>query len=184
MLAAQLQKKSNSAARERAAGLLEWLIDFLPSTIPLSAERAIIEDCDDAHALFDQRSELENLLKTAPEALDHIQKEQLAKLDRKMKASALLLFGASKGTLRRQREGRYDRSHWWWYIDDLVREANLACNQKKMLVEYAMPKRTAAVMKVAEARAESIPKSSLAKAAAPRANGRRTKRRKIAASNK
>jgi hypothetical protein len=184
MIATRAQKNSNLAVRERAVGLLEWLIDFLPSTIPPSAERAIIEDCDDVHALFDHRSELEKLLETAPDALNQIQKEKLAELDRKMRAAALLLFGASKGTLRRQREGRYDRSHWWWYIDDLVREANLACNQKKMLVEYARPKSSKTLMKAAEERAEYVPKASLAKAATPRANGRQTKRRKIAASNK
>jgi hypothetical protein len=50
-MTAQSQKNSNHAARKHAAELLEWLIDFLPGTIPRSAEQAIIEDCDDVHAL-------------------------------------------------------------------------------------------------------------------------------------
>ena len=133
---------------------MEWLIAFLPGTIPASAEEAIIEFCDDVHALFDHRSELHLVLEKDPAALKRNQKEKLAQLDREMKASALLLFGASKGTLRRYREGRYDRTHWWWYIDELVRAANLVCNQPKKGVVYAVPAERSTLLKVAEPRAE------------------------------
>ena len=146
-------------AQEQAAELLEWLVDFLPGAIPRSAEQAIIDDCDDVHALFDYRSELQKILDATPEALNQTQKAKLAKLDRDIRAAALLLFGASKGTLRRYREGRYDRSHWWWYIDDLVREANLVCNKMKKGVEYAVPAETGVLLKVAESRAEYKRKS-------------------------
>jgi hypothetical protein len=150
---AQVQKNSTHAAQKQAVELLEWLIDFLPGTIPRSAEQAIIEDCDDVHVLFDQRSELQKILATTPNALNQIQKEKLIKFDQDVRAAALLLFGASKGTLRRYREGRYDRSHWWWYIDDLVREANLVCNKKKKGVEYAVSEEIVTLLKVAEPRA-------------------------------
>jgi hypothetical protein len=153
MLTAHSKQNSKQAVQKRATALLDWLIDFLPGTIPHSAEEAIIDDCDDVHALFDHRSELQKVLETAPEALNQIQKEKLAKLDRDIRAAALLLFGASKGSLRRYREGRYDRSHWWWYIDDLVREANLVCNKTKKGVEYAVPEEIVSLLKVAEPRA-------------------------------
>jgi hypothetical protein len=159
MMPVHSQKKSKPAVQGQAVELLEWLIDFLPGTIPRTAEQAIIEDCDDVHVLFDQRSELQKILETTPNALNQIQKEKLAKFDRDVRAAALLLFGASKGTLRRYREGRYDRSHWWWYIDDLVREANLVCNQTKKRVEYAVPEETGVLLKVAEPRAEYKRKS-------------------------
>ncbi len=152
MMIVQTQKNSAHVVQKQASELLEWLIDFLPGTIPRSAEQAIIEDCDDVHVLFDQRSELQKILETAPNALNQIQKEKLAKFDRDIRAAALLLFGASKGTLRRYREGRYDRSHWWWYIDDLVREANLVCNKKKKGVEYAVSEEIVSLLKVAEPR--------------------------------
>jgi hypothetical protein len=153
MMAAHSRKNSNHAVQKQAVELLEWLIDFLPGAIPRSAERAIIEDCDDVHVLFDQRSELQKILETTPHALNQIQKKKLAKFDRDMRAAALFLFGASKGTLRRYREGRYDRSHWWWYIDDLVREANLVCNKKKKGVEYTVSEEAVDLLKVAEPRA-------------------------------
>jgi hypothetical protein len=149
---AQVQKNSTHAAQKQAVELLEWLIDFLPGTIPRSAEQAIIEDCDDVHVLFDQRSELQKILATTPNALNQIQKEKLIKFDQDVRAAALLFFGASKGTLRRYREGRYDRSHGWWYIDDLVREANLVCNKKKKGVEYAVSEEIVTLLKVAEPR--------------------------------
>jgi hypothetical protein len=152
MITAHSQKKSKQAAAKRATELLEWLIDFLPGTVPRSAEEAIIEDCDDVHVLFDQRSELQKILETSPNALNQTQKEKLAKLDRDIRAAALLLFGASKGTLRRYREGRYDRSHWRWYIDDLVREANLVSSKTKKGVEYAVPEESVSLLKVAEPR--------------------------------
>ena len=146
----QTRKNTTHIVQKQASELLEWLIDFLPGTIPRSAEQAIIEDCDDVHVLFDQRSELQKILETAPNALNQVQKEKLAKFDRDVRAAALLLFGASKGTLRRYREGRYDRSHWWWYIDDLVREANLVCNKKKKGIEYSVSKGSVSLLKVAE----------------------------------
>lgn len=152
-MATSLSSKSTKhALQTRATELLNWLIGFLPGTIPHSAEEAIIDDCDDVHALFDHRSELQKVLEAAPEALNQIQKEKLAKLDWDIRAAALLLFGASKGTLRRYREGRYDRSHWWWYIDDLVREANLECNKTKKGVEYAVSDEMVSLLKVAEPR--------------------------------
>lgn len=150
MLVVQSQKIPTQATRKHAVELLDWLIGFLPAAIPRSAEQAIIEDCDDVHVLFDQRSELQKILETTPNALNQIQNEKLAKFDRDVRAAALLLFGASKGTLRRYREGRYDRSHWWWYIDDLVREANLVCNKKKKGVEYAVSEEIVTLLKVAE----------------------------------
>jgi hypothetical protein len=153
VLTLRSQKNSTHATQEQATEFLEWLIDFLPGAIPPSAEHAIIEDCDDVHVLFDQRSELQKILETAPNALNQIQKEKLTKFDRDVRAAALLLFGASKGTLRRYREGRYDRSHWWWYIDDLVREANLVCNKKKKGIEYAVSEEIVSLLKVAEPRA-------------------------------
>jgi hypothetical protein len=163
MMTAHSQRKSKYAAQQRATGLLEWLIDFLPGTIPSSAEVAIIDDCDDVHALFDHRSELQKILETEPDALNNTQKDKLAKLDQDIRSSALLLFGASKGTLRRYREGRYDRSHWWWYIDDLVREANLVCNKTKKGVEYAVPEEFMRLPKVAEHRAVYKRKSKTSK---------------------
>jgi hypothetical protein len=101
---------------------------------------------------FDHRSELQKLLEAAPDALNQIQKNKLAKLDRNIRAAALLLFGASKGTLRRVREGRYERSHWWWYIDELVREANLVGSKKQKGIEYAIPEQMVSLPKVAEQR--------------------------------
>jgi len=159
MATALSQNSSKRSIQKEAAELLDWLIGFLPGTIPTSAEEAIIEACDDVHALFWHRSELHDILERHPEALAHGQKAKLAKLDRDIRAAALLLFGASKGTLRRYREGRYDRSHWWWYIDNLVREANLVCNNTKKEVEYAVPAETGVLLKVAESREEYKRKS-------------------------
>lgn len=153
MSASLSQNSSLRSIQKEAAELLDWLIDFLPGTIPASAEEAIIEVCDDVHALFWHRSELHAILEKHPSAFNHVQKQKLAKLDHDIKVAGLLLFGASKGTLRRYREGRYDRSHWWWYIDDLVREANLVCNKKKKGVEYAVSEEIVSLLKVAEPRA-------------------------------
>jgi hypothetical protein len=161
---ASLSKNSlKRSIQKEATELLDWLVDFLPGTIPASAEEAIIEVCDDVHALFWHRSELHDILEKYPAALNHVQKQKLAKLDHDIKAAGLLLFGASKGTLRRYREGRYDRSHWWWYIDDLVREANLVCNKKKKGVEYAVPEEFMSLPKVAEHRAVYKRKSKTSK---------------------
>jgi hypothetical protein len=148
MATALLQKSSKRSAQKHASEFLTWLIEFLPGTIPPSADVAILEDCDDVHALFDHRSELQKILEVVPEALNEDQRDQLAKLDRDIRSAALLLFGASKGTLRRYREGRYDRSHWWWYIDDLVRESNLVCNKKNKGVEYTVSEEIVNLFKV------------------------------------
>jgi hypothetical protein len=80
-----------------------------------------------------------------------------------MRAAALLLFGASKGTLRRYREGRYDFSHWWWYIDDLVREANLVCNKKKKGIEWAVSEEIVSLFKAGEPRVAYSRKTDLQK---------------------
>jgi hypothetical protein len=98
----------------------------LPGTIPPSAEDAILDVSEDVHALFYHRSELQKVLETFPEALNQIQKGKLAKLDRAIRAAALLLVGSGKGMLHRYREGRYDRSHWWWYLEDVLQEKNFA----------------------------------------------------------
>lgn len=152
MAASASRNGARSPIQKKAAELLDWLIDFLPAAIPASAEEAIVEVCDDVHALFWHRSELHDILAHHPQALNLGQKRKLAQLDNDIKAAALLLFGASKGTLRRYREGRYDRSHWWWYIDDLVREANLECNKTKKGVEYAVSDEMVSLLKVAEPR--------------------------------
>jgi len=151
----------NQTAQAHAAELLEWLVGFLPGAIPRSAEQAIIEDCDDVHVFFDQRSELQKVLETDPEALNETQKNKLAELDRDIRSVALLLFGASKGTLCRYRDGRYDYSHWWWYIDDLVREANLVCNKTKKGIEWTVSEEIISLFKAGEQRVAYSRKTDL-----------------------
>jgi hypothetical protein len=146
-------KSSKRSVQKRAAELLDWLIGFLPGTIPPSAEEAILDVSEDVHALFYHRSELQKILETTPEALNQIQRGKLTKLDRDIRAAALLLVGAGKGMLHRYREGRYDRSHWWWYLDDILMEENLVCNQPKAKVKYAVPEEAEVLLKVAESRA-------------------------------
>lgn len=92
---------SKHSVQKRAGELLDWLIAFLPGTIPSSAEDAILDGPDDVHALFWHRSELQKILETTPEALNQIQRSKLAKLDRDIRAAALLLVGAGKGMLHR-----------------------------------------------------------------------------------
>ncbi len=157
------KKISKQSAPKRAARLLDWLIGFLPGAIPPSAEDAILDVPDDVHALFWHRSELQKILETTPEALNPIQRGKLTKLDRDIRAAALLLVGAGKGMLHRYREGRYDRSHWWWYLDDILMEENLVCNQPKTGIKYAVPAETGALLKVAESRAEYKRKSRSAR---------------------
>ncbi len=152
-------KSSKRSVRKRAAKLLDWLIDFLPGTIPSSAEDAILDVSEDVHALFYHRSELQKILETTPKALNQIQRGKLIKLDRDIRAAALLLVGAAKGMLHRYRKDRYDRSHWWWYLDDILTEENLVCNQPKARVKYAVPEKAAVLLKVAEPRAEYKRKS-------------------------
>jgi hypothetical protein len=108
--------------QQRATDLLNWLIAFLPTAIPASPEEAILDTSGDVNALLRHRSELESLLQETPSILTEIQKQRLTALDKQMRQSALLIVGAEKGELRRFREGRYDRSHWWWYLDDILLE--------------------------------------------------------------
>jgi hypothetical protein len=149
-----LKKTAKQSTKKRATELLDWLIDFLPGAIPPSAEDAILDVSEDVDALFYHRSELQRVLETSPDALSPIQKGKLAKLDRDIRAAALLLVGAAKGMLRRCREGHYHRSHWWWYLDDILMEENLVCNQPKANVKYPISEETDVLLKVAEPRAE------------------------------
>lgn len=158
-----MPKSSKRQIQKRAAELLDWLIGFLPGTIPPSAEEAILDVSEDVHALFYHRSELQKILETTPEALNQIQRSKLAKLDCDIRAAALLLVGAGKGMLHRYRNGRYDRSHWWWYLDDILMEENLVCNQPQARVKYAVPEETGVLLKVAESRAEYKRKSRTAR---------------------
>jgi hypothetical protein len=146
-------------AKQRATRLLDWLTQFLPTAIPPSSEQAILDDSGDVNALLWHRSELENILQKKPSALTAAQKQSLAALDKQMRQSALLIVGAEKGELRRFREGRYDRSHWWWYLDDILMEENLVCNQPKAKVSYAVPEEAGVLLKVAESRAAYKKKS-------------------------
>ncbi len=146
-------KNSKQALHKRATCLLSWLTDFLPGTIPPSAEDAILDVSDDVHALLWHRSELQNILENAPQALDKSQKRDLAKLDREIRAAALLLLGSGKGMLRRYREGRYDRSHWWWYLDDILQEEAIAKSRKKALSTYRLSAESGSLQKVADPRA-------------------------------
>jgi hypothetical protein len=157
------KKDSKQSAPKRAARLLNWLIGFLPGAIPPSAEDAILDVPDDVHALFWHRSELQKILETTPEALNQIQRNKLAKLDRDIRAAALLLVGAGKGMLHRYREGRYDRSHWWWYLDDILMEENLVCNQPGANIKYSVLEETGVLLKVAEPGAEYKRKSRSAR---------------------
>jgi hypothetical protein len=61
----------------------------------------------------------------------------LTKLDREIRAAALLLVGAAKGTLHRSREGRYDHSHWWRYLDDILIEESFSNPDVKLGGKFA-----------------------------------------------
>src|SRR5574341_1727442 len=135
-------KNSKRSVQKRATELLDWLVDFLPGTVPPSAADAILDVSEDVHALFYHRSELQKILETTPEALNQIQRSKLNKLDHDIRTAALLLVGAGKGMLYRYRKGRYDRSHWWWYLDDILMEENLICNQPKTRAKYSVPAAT------------------------------------------
>jgi hypothetical protein len=150
-------------AKQRATRLLDWLTQFLPTAIPPSSEQAILDDSGDVNALLWHRSELENILQKRPSVLTEVQKQRLAVLDKQMRKSALLIIGAEKGELRRFREGRYDRSHWWWYLDDILMEENLVCNQPKASVKYPVSEETGVLLKVAEPRTEYKRKSRSAR---------------------
>jgi hypothetical protein len=142
------------SAKQKATRLLDWLASFLPTAIPASTEEAILDDSGDVNALLWHRSELENILQKTPSALTAPQQQRLAALDAQIRQSALLIVGAEKGELRRFREGYYDRSHWWWYLDDILMEENLVCNQPEASVKYSAPEETGVLLKVAEPRAE------------------------------
>ena len=105
--------KTKTAARRKVTELLDWIVDFLPTAIPPTLERAILDESGEVHALFWHRSELQHILEKEPAAIDVFQRVTLADVDEKIRASALLLLGAEKGTLQNYREGRYDNSPWW-----------------------------------------------------------------------
>lgn len=130
------RKSSKSNTRQHAVELLEWLLDFLPTAIPRSAEEAILDTSGDVNALLWHRSELEALLQRQPSALSASQRLCLADLDRKMREAALSIVGAEKGYLRHFRKGHYDRSHWWWYLDDILREEAMARRRTRSGVTY------------------------------------------------
>lgn len=145
--------KPQSAAQEKAAELLDWLVDFLPSTILPTLEKAVLDESGEVHALFWHRSELQYVLAKEPDALNAIQLGRLADLDKKIRASALLLYASEKGTLQRYRQGKYDHSHWWWFLDDILQEELMAKRRVQRNVPY--PQTSGAdfgLLKVAEVR--------------------------------
>lgn len=137
-------------AKQKATRLLDWLASFLPTAIPTSTKDAILDDSGDVNALLWHRSELENILQKTPSALTAPQKQRLAALDAKIRQSALLIVGAEKGELRRFREGYYDRSHWWWYLDDMLQEELITENQAGAKREYRFSETPGSLLKVAE----------------------------------
>ena len=146
--------KPRSAAPEKATELLDWLVNFLPSTILPTLEKAVLDESGEVHALFWHRSELQYILTKKPEALNALQLGQLADLDKKIRASALLLYASEKGTLQRYRQGKYDHSHWWWFLDDILQEELMAKRRAQRSVSY--PQASAAdmgLLKVAESHA-------------------------------
>jgi hypothetical protein len=144
--------KSQPTAKQRASSLLEWLRRFLPTALPDSAEEAILDTSGDIHALLWHRSELENILQKNPSALTTAQRRNLIELDTQMRQSALLIVGSEKGHLRRYREGRYDRSHWWWYLDDILQEEAIAKSQKTIRSTYSFPAESERLQMVADRR--------------------------------
>jgi hypothetical protein len=138
------------SAKQRANELLDWVASFLPTAIPLSPEQAILDDSGDVNALLWHRSELENILQKTPAVLTTSQKQRLEMLDKQIRQAALLIVGAEKGELRRFRQGHYDRSHWWWYLDDHLHEETLAGTQAGSGKEYRFAETAGALLKVAE----------------------------------
>jgi hypothetical protein len=128
--------KLRSAAQEKATELLDWLVGFLPTAILPTLEKAVLDESGEVHALFWHRSELQYILTKEPEALNALQLGQLADLDKKIRASALLLYASEKGALQRYRQGKYDHSHWWWYLDDLLQEELMAKRREQQRVSY------------------------------------------------
>lgn len=145
--------KLQPTAKQRVSSLLEWLTKFLPTAIPESAEQAILDTSGDIHALLWHRSELESILQKTSSALTAMQKRNLDALDAQMRKSALLIVGAEKSHLRRYREGRYDRTHWWWYLDDMLQEEAIVKSQKTIRSAYRIHGEGESLQKVAEHRA-------------------------------
>ena len=128
--------KLRAAVQKKATELLEWMVDFLPSAILPTLEKAVLDESGEVHALFWHRSELQYLLAKEPEALNALQLGQLAELDKKIRAAALLLYASEKGTLQRYRQGRYDHSHWWWFLNDILQEELMAKRRAQRKVTY------------------------------------------------
>jgi len=145
--------KPKSAAQEKAMELLDWLVGFLPTAILPTLEKAVLDESGEVHALFWHRSELQYILTKEPGALNALQLGRLADLDKKIRESALLLYASEKGTLQRYRQGKYDHSHWWWFLDDILQEELMAKRRAQRSLAY--PQASVAdmgLLKVAEAR--------------------------------
>jgi hypothetical protein len=146
--------KWRSIGPQKATELLEWMIDFLPAAILPTLEKAVLDESGEVHALFGHRSELQYLLAKEPEALNALQLGRLADLDKKIRESALLLHASEKGTLQRYRQGKYDHSHWWWFLDDILQEESMAKRRAKQNVSYPLVSEVdKRLLKVAEPRA-------------------------------
>jgi len=158
-----ISSKSKQSTAQQASSLLNWLTRFLPTAIPASPEEAILDISGDVNALLWHRSELENLLQKTPLALTATQKRNLATLDAQIRQSALLIVGAEKGELRRFRQGHYDRSHWWWYLDDMLQEELIAENQAATKRGYRFSETSSSLLKVAESGEEYKRKSKSAR---------------------
>ncbi len=100
----------------------------------LWSEKEIDELIKNVHRDF---IELKNLLEKTPRMLTNAQKEKLERFDRDLRAAALFLVGAGKGMLSQYRRGRFDRSHWWWYLDDILQEEAMAKSHEASEVMYA-----------------------------------------------
>jgi hypothetical protein len=135
---------------EQLAGMADAI---LPTALADSAEEAILDTSGDLHALLWHRSELENILQKNPSTLAPVQKRRLAALDTQIRRSALLIAGSEKGHLRSYRKGRYDRSHWWWYLDDILQEEAIAKSQKTLRSAYNISTQGKRLRKVADRRA-------------------------------
>lgn len=133
---AKTNGKLKAATQKKATELLDWLVGFLPTAILPTLEKAVLDESGEVHALFWHRSELQYLLSKEPEALNALQLGQLADLDKEIRASALLLYASEKGTLQRYRQGKYDHSHWWWFLDDILQEELIAKRRGKRNVSY------------------------------------------------
>lgn len=150
---AKTNGKLKSATQKKATELLNWLVDFLPTAILPTLEKAVLDESGEVHALFWHRSALQFVLTREPEALNALQLGQLADLDKKIRASALLLYASEKGALQRYRQGKYDYSHWWWYLDDLLQEEVMAKRRAQRNVSYPLVSEVdERLLKVAEPR--------------------------------